>query len=80
MNGNQNNAFTLGTGNIFNAADLSLLIASVFSVILFLYVSWLFIEAYKNYGDSRITEGEFLVTLARGAGLLSLLLFIVIAF
>lgn len=80
MNATQQSAFSNGTANIFNAGDLSLLIASVFSVLIFLYVSWLCVEAYKNYGEGRLTEGDFLVTVLRGAGLLTFLLFLVIAF
>ncbi|WAJ37265.1 TIGR03758 family integrating conjugative element protein [Pseudomonas sp. GOM7] len=75
MNQEQKAAFELGAG--YSADDLSLAISGFVAVLLFLFVAWVLLSAYRGWADRSLALKKFGGTLLRLAVLLFVVLLII---
>ena len=78
MNVNQATDFEQGVGGFFTAGELLLAIQGIGATVVFLYVSWLCLRAYDDYGREYIKAQDMIIVWARGVFVLMLLLYLLI--
>ena len=77
MNTGQVASFKEGTGDYFTADDLLTLVQGIGATVVLLYVAWLCITAYNDYGAGNIKANDMLIIWSRGVFAMMILLFLI---
>lgn len=78
MNAAQSVAFEEGTGAFFTAAELLNVIQLIGSSAVFIYVAWLCMTAYKDYGAELIRSKEMMAIWLRSVLVMMVLLYLIV--
>ena len=78
MDAAQQLAFQEGTGNFFQAGDLLWALQAISATAVFLYVSWLCVNAYKDYGEEQISASDMMTVWIRGVAVMMVLLYLIV--
>ena len=78
MNAAQSAAFEEGTGDFFTAADLLWTIQAIGAAAVFLYVAWLCVCAYSDYGAEAIRAKDMVIVWLRGVFVMMVLLYVIV--
>tara|TARA_R110001583_G_scaffold182356_1_gene340085 strand:- start:226 stop:465 length:240 start_codon:yes stop_codon:yes gene_type:complete len=74
MTADQNLAFWEGTGEFFTANDALFTAQAIGATAVFLWLAWLCVTAYKEWGAEAITQGEMIAVWFRGLLMMMILL------
>jgi len=78
MTAAQLTAFEEGTGGYIIADDLLWTIQAIGSTAVFLYVAWLCIAAYNDYGDGAIKANDMIFVWLRGVFVMMVLIYMLV--
>jgi len=78
VNAAQEVAFEEGTGAFFTAAELLNAIQLIGASAVFLYVAWLCVTAYKDYGAEQIKSKEMITVWLRSVLVMMVLLYLIV--
>lgn len=76
MTANQYIAFTEGTGGFFTATDTLVTAQLLGATAVFIWVAWLCVSSYKEWGQEVITQGEMIGVWLRGVLMMMILLYL----
>lgn len=76
MNAAQEVAFEEGTGGFFTAFQMSWTIQAIGVTVVFLFVAWICIRAYNDYGTGAISAKDMIILWFRSTFVMMLLLYL----
>ena len=78
MTSAQATAFEEGTGSFFTASDFLFTVQAIGSTLVFVYVAWLCLRAYNDYGKGYIKANDMITVWFRGVFMMSIFLYLLV--
>lgn len=78
MNAAQVTAFEEGTGSFFTAAEFLFTVQAIGTTLVFIYVAWLLLRAYNDYGEGYIKSGDMIIVWLRGIFMMMIFLYLLV--
>jgi integrating conjugative element protein (TIGR03758 family) len=72
----QSTAFEEGTGSFFTAADFLLVVQSIGATLMFLYVAWIILRAYTDFGREFTKSRDMIGTWLRAVFMMMIFLYL----
>lgn len=74
----QANAFEEGTGSFFTAADFLLTVQSIGTTFVFIYVAWVILRAYTDFGKEFTKSRDMVSTWFRALFVMMIFLYLLV--
>lgn len=78
MNAVQETAFKEGTGSFFTAAQLLEVVQMIGATAVFLYVAWLCLRAYNDFGAGDVSAINMIIVWCRAVFVMMVLLYLLV--
>ena len=70
-------SFAEGSGGIFSADNMLFAVQTIGATSLLLFIAWIFLKAYSEYGEGNTKANEVLVVWARAVFILMVLMYLI---
>lgn len=77
MNTQQSQSFQQGAGNFLTASDTLFAVKAIGALMLLLFIAWVFVKAYNEYGTGNAKGDEMLFTWGRAVFILTVLMYVI---